>query len=850
MSDTIYATLQGLLQQEDGNKVLRLAQDQFAGPIQAALSQYLSGLTLQLGPDATLQVDPATRQLSLKAKLENATLALQATTNGATLTLASAQYAGAQVVLDFEQTADGVQLTLSANMGDELQWPLQSLWPQQLNWQPANRMSFARGQMSLRYVAQSLTFDGQGSLLYDSQRFVNAALRVQYVKSKTGVMFGVVAAQWSPGSIWPPLSALVFDNSGVVVSTLDGKSGSLESLGLLSAKQVPAIAADFDIAPGFLLFTSLQLSDKLKAIANFMGNVTQLDLFASYASSSGATSLKAVLNNRFSAQANGIFEFDGFELDWENPSNGNSTISAKAKGKFHPDAKSAIDLSLQGSIVPSEGDLNLTIGLQNWVQPFGLETVTIVDLQAGVTIGAAAAGVTLVAGGDLKLQNPKSTQFEFEVGFAVEVVDFEVPNGIALWTQADQQPMTVSNVLDAAFALDVSPAALRQQGEPEVAEVVGFLNELVSVKQFTFWFVEGAQIQKIGDHGPFPAGFGVQAAFTLLGQEDVSLSALLAESGNAKAGFSGYILLSRAVEWGSVFKLSGWDPASKKPTDKGPQLAIAATPAGIVVPGVNNDQPLRFFSSLYLKFIDLVEDHLYALATTDNQFQLDYAVQNGQPAGGCGVWSGDHITFLLDPQNDKLAASFGFNFGWKDLQWGGISLWGVTLVPKLSLPDFSIAAGLGFAASLTSLTVNGHFNFSLLGLNLNLGSADHPYTLLNVNVQGVIDSLGDVATQLLEQVKQEASKLIQAMLSDVSAFLAWAKNQWRNLVNGLQLIGQILKDHFGVLGQALAEALKGLGALAAEVQQVLVALGYLLEEAAKWVGDLFGCPITKASNQL
>jgi hypothetical protein len=849
MSDTIFPTLQGLLHTESGNQVLQLAQTQFTGPIQSALSDYLNGLTLQLGPDASLNVNPSTGQLSLQAREGSANLALQATTTGATITLSSAQYPDAQVVLTFTETDDGVQLTLSASMGDTLQWPLQNLWPQLLNWTPANQMTFAKGQLSLGYAAQALTFSGQGSMLYDNQRFLSAALCVQHAKGQTGVMLGAVVAQWSPGSLWPPLSSLVFDNSGLVVSTLDGQSGSLESLGLLSAEQVPAIAADFDIAPGFVLFTSLQLSGTLKAIANFMGNVTQLDLFASY-SKSGDKSLQAVLRNRFSAMANNVFEFDSFSLGWQDPGSGGSTITASADGTFHPDAKSAIALSLSGSIVPSQGDLSLIIALKNWVQPFGLETVTIVELQAGVTVGAAAGGVTLVAGGDLKLQNPDSPQYEFEVGFAVEVVDFEVPNGIALWTQADQAPMSVSNIIDAAFALDVSPAALKREGEPVVAEVVQFLDTLISVKQFTFWFVQGAQIQKIGDHGPFPAGFGVEAQFALLGQEDVNLSATLAESGDAKAGFSGYIQLSRAVEWGSIFTLSGWDPTTRKPTSQGPQLAIAATPDGIVVPNVNNGEPIRFFSSLYLKFIDLVEDHLYALATTDNRFQLDYAVQNGQPAGHCGVWSGDSITFMLNPQAAELAASFGFNFGWKDLTWGGITLWGVTLVPTLALPNFSIAAGLGFAASLTRLTVNGNFNFSLLGLNLNLGSPSQPYTLFDVNVAGVVSSLGDVAGHLLDEVKQEASKLIEAMLGDLDAFMAWAKDQWRNLVNGLQLIGQILKDQFKQLGEALAKALQALGALAAEVQQVLVALGYLLEDVAKWVGDLFGCPMTKAANKL
>ena len=93
-----------------------------------------------------------------------------------------------------------------------------------------------------------------------------------------------------------------------------------------------------------------------------------------------------------------------------------------------------------------------------------------------------------------------------------------------------------------------------------------------------------------------------------------------------------------------------------------------------MVPNVNNGQPVRFYASLYLQFLDVVTEHLYALATTNNQFEIDYAVQNGTPAGGCGVWSGDTVQFKLDPAAYQLSAAFSFNFGWQDLQFGGIVL--------------------------------------------------------------------------------------------------------------------------------------------------------------------------------
>ncbi|MEI8633329.1 hypothetical protein P4S72_17255 [Vibrio sp. PP-XX7] len=404
--------------------------------------------------------------------------------------------------------------------------------------------------------------------------YVSFIKRVLYKDSKTGVMMGVVIEQWSLGSIWPALSALTFQDTGLVVSTVKEKSSSFEKLGLIKSSDVPAIKADFDINAGFLVFSSLQLKNEMQAIANFLGDdISYLDLFASYASGTGAASISAVLNNSFSAKDNGIFEFDSLSLTWSDPEQGNSRVTAAADGTFKPDASTSIGLELNGSITPAEGDFSITFKIFDWAKPFGLETVTIKDLSITGVVGAEAGGVTIQGGGNVKLQNPNQSQYEFEVGFEVEVVDFEVPNGIALWTTTDQEQMTLSNILEAAFALDISPKALRKGNEPAVADVVAFLDELIRVKNFTFWFVEGASLQKIGDHGPFPSGAGLQANFTLLEQENVLVSAVLAEQASAKAGFSGYIELSNAVKFGPVFHLEGYNPDTKKPNGKGPQLA-------------------------------------------------------------------------------------------------------------------------------------------------------------------------------------------------------------------------------------------------------------------------------------
>jgi hypothetical protein len=48
-NSSVYTTLQGLLKTQAGQQALQLAYDQFPGPIQWVISDYMDGFTLQLG---------------------------------------------------------------------------------------------------------------------------------------------------------------------------------------------------------------------------------------------------------------------------------------------------------------------------------------------------------------------------------------------------------------------------------------------------------------------------------------------------------------------------------------------------------------------------------------------------------------------------------------------------------------------------------------------------------------------------------------------------------------------------------------------------------------------------------
>ncbi|MEI8633328.1 hypothetical protein P4S72_17250 [Vibrio sp. PP-XX7] len=180
MNNSIYDTLKNLKTDDGKKQSLALAADTFPGPIQTVINDYLNGVTIPLGSSAQLTVNPSSKTLDLKAEIDNAKLNIQPTSDGATITLSSTEYKDAQVILTFKKVTDGVDFSLSATMGDSLQWQLKSLWPQLLDWTPANQISLSKGQLSLSDANEEIDFTGQGAVLFDNKDFLNGAVRVLY----------------------------------------------------------------------------------------------------------------------------------------------------------------------------------------------------------------------------------------------------------------------------------------------------------------------------------------------------------------------------------------------------------------------------------------------------------------------------------------------------------------------------------------------------------------------------------------------------------------------------------------------------------------------------------------------
>lgn len=855
-------TLAGKITTTAQEKAFTLAQDDLPGPIQTVIGDYLDGVTVPLGSVGSLTVDPHTKELKLDATVSTAHLTVDGTADQATLTLTSTEQSlqGASITLTFSKVGGSdsqISLELHATMGDNLEWPLDHIWSSAFSWSPASNLALTRGDLDLTVASGgAIDFAGRGSLLYDHQPLANGVLLVKHDHGHTGVLVGAEVTSWSPGNFWEPLKVLTFNNSGLVFSTLESTdANSLVNLGLFAnASDVPALQNDFVIKPGMAFFTSLRLTDHLECVANFLGNTTELDLFAFYGRSGHDVSLVAGLYNHFSAGNKGFFQFDSITLDWENPENAGGSITAAAQGHLNVGStisSTPVTLGLSGTINISSGDFSIQLDLRNWTHPFEIPTLTIEEAQARITVGAQAEGVTAEIGGEIRLQNPHHPQDEFELGLMIEVADFEVPTGIALWMDHDRTypELDLTMALSAAFEVDISPATLRRKGDTALAEIVQVIDDLIKVQRFQFWFVEGADLPKmVGDHGPFPPGFGLQADFRLLNQEDVDVSVTLSEKPSRATGFSGFVIFQEEIRFGHVVDIARWDHDHHCKVAGGPELAIAATRDGIVLPEVNGGKPVYFYASAYISFLDIVQSHIYGIATTEGLFEFEEAVQIGAKVGSTGAWAGRSISLSLNPSQFEFKAAFKFNFGWKNVHIPALRLWGITLIPAIPIPDFDVAAALAIHVSTHVFEVKGALDFDLFGAHLHWGSLDDLKTILHLDLDNAISSLGELATKLLEELGKAFGQLLEGILDTVEKFVNWVKGQLDKFVDGLKHVAHILYNEFKVIGKKLAQALHDIGAAAAEITRVLVdEFNYAIDKVEGWMHEIAECAVESAA---
>jgi hypothetical protein len=822
------------------NEGLNLASGLFPGVIQTAIDYYLNGVTIPIGSGGSLTVSGT--GVNLQLEMSPVAFEGEATANGATLQISgTGDYADAYIKVTFTKVSDSqVSIELDATMGDNLSWKLSDLWPGLLDMAPFNEVNFEKGQLTLTIDENNtIDFNGSGDLYYKSEMLAAGAIKIIYNgettgtpdKSKISVLAGVVVESWSPGSIWSPLNDVTFKQSGLLFSSLpEATSATLTSLNLFNDSDVPSIVTgDFDVKEGVTFFTTLELDNFLAPLVNLIGKNQTLALYANSDLDNNLTLIAKYGASGFKPSSDAIFEFEGFELEWDIVVGKSYDLTAAASGKFYPPdgSEDGIELTLSGTIKPEEGDISVTLTIGDWVHPFGYDHLTVKEFYASVVMGAQAGGVTIQAGGDFQFTTDDQNTFEF--GVAAEITDFEVVTGIAflLKDTSPGQEITIGDLINGITSIDTSSIP-----------GIDFINTILTVKNVDFAVVEGASLH-IGDK-VFNQGFTANADFDVLEQTEIIIDVEITGSGTDEK-FSGLAQMVEAVKIGEIFTLSGYDNVKKIPDlTKGPMIAVASD--GIVVKGVNNDQPVYFYANGYIKVLDVIEDYLYGIATKDGLFEFTLSVQEGVQVGNSGTWGGYTVSAGLNPETYSFHTSFDFNFGWKNVSIGPLSVFGVQLIPEVSLPNFSISAGLGVFADGKNMTFElmGELTFDFLGINFEYGSYNNMKTIFKIDLSQALTSLSDIKDAIWSWLLNNIAGLLADAFDQLSKFVDWVKQNMEKLFLDAKQVAEIIYKEFTKITDDIANALKDIGYAASQVYDALVnGLNVLASEAEKIVDSIF-----------
>jgi len=827
---------------------LKLASGLFPGVIATAMEYYLNGVTIPIGSAGSFKVTGSGAAL----QLEMSPVAFEgtATADEAKLKVkGTGDYADACVLVTFTKLSSSeVAIELDATMGDKLSWRLSDLWPGLLDHAPFNEVTFEKGQLYLKIDKdRNIDFGGTGDLYYRSEKLAAGAIRIVYNGEATGepddakvcVLAGAVVAEWSPGSIWAPLKDVKFKQSGLLFSSLpEASAETLTGLKLFGDGEVPSIVTgDFEVKNGITFFTTLELDNLLKPLVSLIGENQTLALYANSDLKDKLTLMAKYGSSKFKPGSDAIFEFQDFGLEWDMEGS-DYEIIASANGKFYPPdgSEGGIGLTLSSTIKPSDGSIQLMLSLGDWVHPFGYSRLTVKEFYSAVALAATSGGVSVQLGGDFMFTTDDNKDFEF--GVAGEVLNFDAVTGIAFLLKKtnDKNDLSIGDLINGITSVDTGSVP-----------GMDFINDIIRIKYVDFAVVEGNSLH-IGTK-EFKKGFTAHASFDVLQQTQILLDVEITHT-NSKQSFKGMAKMEKAVKIGDVFTLAAWDNEKRSPDlTKGPIIAVASDGMKIdmiaehlVRRDLNADKEVYFYASGYLKVLDVIEEHLYGIATTDGLFEFSMKVTEGIQVGDSGTWGGYAITAGLNPETYSCKCSFEFNFGWKNVSIGPLTVFGVDLIPKIDLPNFSIAAGLGIVVdgSKGRFLLEGKFLFDLLGIHIAYGSEDEFKTIFEIDISKAITSLSGLKDTVWEWLKDNIADLFASAFNALSEFVDWVKKNAVAFALEVAKIAEAIYNGFKQTAEEIANILKGIGYAASEIFNALVdGLNVALDEAEKIVDTVF-----------
>jgi hypothetical protein len=607
--------------------------------------------------------------------------------------------------------------------------------------------------------------------------------------SGSGLLVGfVIPETWSPAQIWSDLgsifSKLMFSNSGLLISTLP--PGSTIDLPNLNQPSLPAT-----VDPGFTFFTSLALKgDILGPISNLFDDDIAFHLLAVVDTATPANSVfKAIYQG---SKGKNAIQFTGLTVTLQ-PQAAKFSISAGAL------------LTIQGKTVKldGEGDIQLepplvgfSILIEQWVEPFGINNLTVNVFGLKVTI-SEQLGVTLLGSFDIGSGNDA---FTFVIGGTLD--NFEDPEAIVFELQHDDtsRPLMLSDLIKQFTSLDLSTVP--------VLGAVGF-------NTLDFWVVADPAGFHIGDYN-FPPGIGVVADIFVYSWEaklnlQVSWTKGIIASGS----------INNPITLAGIFTLSD-TTGTAGPSASIDTTAIVAAPrparrlggsrspalAGAAKPYFTMDGQLVFLS---------VTATISAQASGETfDFDFDFKFSDAVKATlECS---------LIDDKHFSANTSFLFDL---DTSVGPLETDGFTLVPQLDLngPDTNfLLAILINPTVIAQLTID--LDISWQGERL----TPH-FTRTVGDIGGDLTKLNDA---VIAWLKNNVDTLFADFIKDAKSWVAALEGVFSALLDDILNVANTLANHFGEGIDDVAGYLKQLGYSFQDIVNALVhAFRVSIEQASK-----------------
>ncbi len=804
---------------------LNLAATVFGGPVQDAINLWLNGITLNLGNGVTLTVQPKDGQATLVAN----PVTITGTKSSATVTVqGTGQFSGASIKATFtDNGSNGVTVDVDVSSGSQLKWTVSSLWPAMLNSTVFQDLSIADVELDLTTTFKNgiadIEFQGSATVEYKDQAAVSGLLRIVRATPDGGnaaaaaggptlaFLAGIVVPSWSPGSIWSPLSALTFLDSGAIFSSIS--TGDVPLSSLLDPSKVPAITdPNFSIQTGLSFFTTLQLTTgSVQILQNFLPSTMALSLYANLATDgSTATVMAAMLPFQ-----KGLFTFTGLQLEWDMKSETDQTITLSAGGTFQVDGDQSLTLTASASIA-SSGNATIKLALQDWQHPFGYQNLIVQDFEVDVILGTDG-GVTLELAGSFEFGNTDVGQFTCTVGGAI--TDFEDPSALVfdLTNQTPDKPLTLGLLIDEITTVDT-------QNIP----VIAMIDQVFQFQELGFWVVEVPEIVINGK--TYYQGFGIAADFTIYG-EQVTLDVDVEEKTGSTPSFSGLAKLGSPLVFGSVLSLS-----AASDTTLGPDLSVSST-----------GSPYYFYVDAQVAFLDVIQAELLGQATNDG-FQFTYDVQAGQQ-GDQGDWLNNQVTVLLNASDLIFASSFAFEFAFKNVTLGPLSIQGILVIPFTTV-DLTVDAALSLGASVPQqqITLSGSLTFDFMATTWN------PSFDETLSLGTALNTLKSVGHEIVGWIQNNAETMFGDVKNDLKAFLKFIAANFNSFELQFIDIAKILHRQFNAALDDVINMLYNLGYKASEIAQAVAKeFEMKLNDAVKEVDKILdggGCPAITAGDAL